>query len=271
MMDKSPKTNLPRIVARPLARLAVRFLSWGGYSVTKNTGYAHDEMVLPTVSLEFMKKERFVRAYRAGMESGHRYSKLAGTSDADIHLEFRVATALWAAAHCRQLEGDFVECGVYTGIFSLAVCDYIDFNKTGKHFWLFDTFAGHPNDQKDTAERPAYTSEIVEAYSDHYEMTKAKFAKFPNASLIRGSVPDTLPMVPIEKVCYLSIDMNLWKPEVAALDYFWPKLVPGAIVILDDYGRSQFPLLCENEDRWAVAHGVEILTMANGQGLMIKP
>jgi O-methyltransferase len=266
-----PNTGFARRAGQQFSRLAARYLRWRGYEVVKRLGYAHDEMVLPTVSLEFMKKDRFVRAYRAGIESGHRYSKLAGISDADIHMEFRVATALWAAAHAAKREGDFVECGVYTGIFSLAVCDYIDFNKTGKRFWLFDTFAGHPDDQKDAAERLAYTSEIVEAYSDHYEMTKAKFAKYPQATLVRGQVPGTLATVPINKVCYLSIDMNLWKPEIAALDYFWPKLVPGAIVVLDDYGRSQFPLLCEKEDRWAAAHSVEILTMANGQGLMIKP
>jgi O-methyltransferase len=38
--------------------------------------------------------------------------------------------------------GDFVECGVNTGIFSLAVCEYVDFNRLDKSLWLFDTYKG---------------------------------------------------------------------------------------------------------------------------------
>ena len=52
-----------------------------------------------------------------------------------------------AAAQGTSLPRDFVECGVYTGILSLAVCDYVDFNHTGTAFHLIDTFCGIPKDQ----------------------------------------------------------------------------------------------------------------------------
>ena len=55
------------------------------------------------------------------------------------------------------------------------------------------------------------------------------------AKLVRGMVPDTLTTVSIDKVCYLAIDMNIVAPEIAALRYFWDKLVPGAVVVFDDY------------------------------------
>ena len=53
------------------------------------------------------------------------------------------------------LAGDFVECGTNTGIMSLAICKYIDFNNTGKRFFLFDTYCGIPEEQILPEERHA--------------------------------------------------------------------------------------------------------------------
>jgi hypothetical protein len=91
----------------------------------------------------FQKDPRFVAASRRGMASGHHISREPGSDD-DIHIEWRAHVVLWAATHAARLEGEFVECGVNTGIYSLAICEYIDFNRTGKSFYLFDTFAGFP-------------------------------------------------------------------------------------------------------------------------------
>ncbi len=110
----------------------------------------------------------------------------------------------WAARHASHLEGDFVECGVNTGIFSLAICNYIDFNRTGKSFYLFDTFCGIPVEQMLPTERPARVSENGTMYEECYETAKRNFAPYPRAQLIRGRVPDTLTQAPIGKVCYLS-------------------------------------------------------------------
>ena len=55
-----------------------------------------------------------------------------------------MAVCCWAAQHGTRLPGDFVECGVNTGILSLAVCKYVGFNDLDKSFYLFDTFAGIP-------------------------------------------------------------------------------------------------------------------------------
>jgi O-methyltransferase len=84
-------------------------------------------------------------------------------------------------------------------------------------------------------------------------------------------VPDTLPGAGIDRVCYLSIDMNIAWPERKAIEYFWPKLSPGAFVVLDDYGFHGFEeqLHCMNE--FARNVGVEILALPTGQGLIAKP
>ena len=182
------------------------------------------------------------------------------------------ARVLWAAAVGARLPGDFVECGVNTGVFSLAVCEYLDFNALDRSFWLFDTFRGIPAEQISDVERERGRLEENEAfYSDCFQLAQANFAPFPRAHLIRGRVPDTLADAPIERVAYLSLDMNIAEPELAALEHFWDRLSPGAPVLFDDYARGGYGAQTDALDAAAAEKGVEILALPTGQGLLMRP
>lgn len=65
--------------------------------------------------------------------------------------------------------------------------------------------------------------------------------------------------------------MNIAAPEIAALEFFWDKLTPGAPVILDDYGWAHYRPQKEAMDDFATRKGVQILTLPAGQGLLLKP
>jgi O-methyltransferase len=215
--------------------------------------YQGDFLATWNKSVDFLKDARFVSAYRRG-------------SNLDIHIEWRIHTCCWAAAHARNLLGDFVECGVNTGIMSLAVCEYIDFNSTDKTFWLFDTFNGTPLEQLTEEERMAGRQVAAKNYFECYELTCRNFAAFSNARLVKGRIPDSFAEVVIGEVAYLSIDMNIVVPELAALEFFWPKLVPGAVVVLDDYGWKQCAIQKRAHDAFARSVGVEIMLLPTGQG-----
>jgi O-methyltransferase len=207
-------------------------------------------------------------AYRRGINSGH---VLGGAPNVDFHVEWRAAVACWAAQHGAKLPGDFVECGVNTGIFSLAVCEYVDLNSLDKSFYLFDTFSGIPAAQMSPHERAARSDFNSRVYPECYELACRNFAEFRRAVLVRGTVPETLASVAIEKVAYLSIDMNIAYPERKAIEHFWPKLSSGAFVLLDDYGWQGYEEQMEAMDDFARSQRVEILALPTGQGLMIKP
>lgn len=224
--------------------------------------YVGDGMQLVGKSLAWAKDADFARAYAAGMATGHRYG--------NIRIDWRVHVACWAASHARRLAGDFVECGVNTGILSVAVCTHLDFNSLDKDFWLFDTFEGSPVEQMSPGEVAPRVRENARWYGSCYDLARRNFAPWPRARLIRGRVPETLAGGP-ERVCYLSIDMNLVEPEIAAIEHFWPRLSPGAPIILDDYGRTHFALQREAMDRFAERERVNILTLPTGQGLLLKP
>lgn len=249
---------------RELFRSVARRLN---YVRVPHVSYHGDGLVTSGKHVPFLHDARFMEAYRRAINSGH---MIAGELNVDLHIEWRVAVACWAAQHACHLRGDFVECGVNTGILSLAICDYIDFNKTGKSFFLFDTFSGIPESQMSERERGSrYISNTK--YPDCYAQVQKNFEKFPNATLVRGIVPESLSTVQIESVSYLSLDMNIAYPERKAIEHFWPRLSPGALVVLDDYGWTDYQEQRLTLDEFAQQQGVSILTLPTGQGLMIKP
>lgn len=230
-----------------------------------------DNLMVWSKNVDFLHDHTFKEAYRVGISSGHKFGQAYGVGD-DLHVEWRVHVCCWAAHHAMHLEGDFVECGVNTGIYSLAVAHFIDLNASGKSMWLFDTFSGIPEDQLSDEERALGRVEINrKLYGECFEIARQNFAPFPRARLVRGRVPESLSTVSIDRVCYLSIDLNAAYPERAALEHFWDKLVPGAPVLLDDYAWQGHEPQKRAMDEFAGRNQVEILTLPTGQGLLLKP
>jgi hypothetical protein len=250
-------------LSKRVSALAARF----GYVRLKHITYNGDGLITGARNVSFLRDGRFMDAYRYGMFSGH---MIGGGTSIDLHIEWRVAVCCWAAQHGTRLDGDFVECGVNTGILSLAVCKYVGFNDFDKSFYLFDTFAGIPESQMSEDER---TDRLISntKYPDCFDLARENFSQFPRARLVRGIVPESLSTVQVGRVAYLSIDMNIAYPERMAIEHFWPKLATGAIVVLDDYGWTRYEAQKETMDEFARSVGVEILTLPTGQGLLVKP
>jgi hypothetical protein len=245
--------------------------NWVAMRDSRSPSYSSPCLQVWQHSVSFLEDKRFKNAYRDGMETARDFLVRIGAGP-DVRHEWPVAVCCWAAWHAKHLEGDFVECGTNTGILSKAVCEYLDFNALDKDFYLFDTYCGIPIEQISDHERSLGRDRMSNAlYRECFEAAKLTFADYPRVRLIRGVVPDTLPTVRIERVCYLSIDMNIAYPEYAALEYFWNKLSPGAPVLLDDYGKLKFIEQKLAMDTFAQSRGLRILDLPTGQGLLLKP
>jgi hypothetical protein len=230
--------------------------------------YSNDALISFN-SHAFLDDPDFKRAYQRG-------ARALGDEDW-YQWQWRVHVGLWAASSASHLDGDFVECGVSYGFLSSAVMEYLDWDTLGKTFYLLDTFAGLDPRFVTDGERESGALEKSEQhmrngmYVDSVDSVRANFAQWKNQRIIVGAVPETLDEVDSHAVAYLHIDMNCAPPEVAALRYFWPKLVPGAFVLLDDYanrGRDEQRLAM---DEVATELGVKICALPTGQGLLVKP
>jgi hypothetical protein len=225
--------------------------------ISKHCTSWHDGLITFN-NADFLQDPKFIHAYKLGEETGSWRGAI---------VQWRCYTACWCANYAMNLEGDFVECGVYKGGLTRASIDYISFDKMlDKKWYLLDTFEGFPSDQKDSV------NPSPGLYADNpLESVSSTFSKFSNIIIIKGRVPQTLSQVPSEKIAYLSIDMNAASPEIATGSFFWDKLVPGAPILLDDYGFLDHINQKHAWDAWAKDHNVEILTLPSGQGLILKP
>jgi O-methyltransferase len=257
MIKNSVKRILPeRVVA------SARRAFWPDRQFPSPPSYNSDGLIT-WHNCDFKNDPRFRKAYMAG-------ERTKSWKGADIH--WRAYVACWAADQVRQLEGDFVECGVNRGGLARAVVEYVDFKHVNRTFYLLDTFRGLSEKYISEEERKrGFTPTMGGYYEECYDDVVETFREFSNVSIIRGTVPDTLSQVRATKVCYLSIDMNCAEPEIAAIDFFWAKLVPGAFVVLDDYGWQGHILQKQAFDQFAERQGVHVLSLPTGQGLLVKP
>lgn len=215
---------------------------------------------------DFMQDPDFRRAYERGCQAAHDYG-----------WHWRVHIGLWAAFSASKLNGDFVECGVNRGFLSSAIMAHLNWDALGKTFYLLDTFEGID---------PLYCSEAdIKAgaieknnkaladgfYVKNVDSVRENFSEWHNISIIEGSIPETLDQVKADQIAFLHIDMNCSPPEIAALTYFWDRLVPGAIILLDDYAYIGFEPQKQAMDAFARQHNLQIASLPTGQGLLLRP
>lgn len=225
--------------------------------LTPNFTYSYDGLIT-NKNCDFMKDSKFIEAYTKG--------RMQWDIPGLYYWTFHVIQ--WAAFHAKQLEGDFVECGVNRGIQAMSGMTYINFKSLkNRKYYLFDTFCGLDKELSSEVEYLRY----INAYPDCYEFVVDSFKEYPNVVIVKGSVPKTLPQVDIRKVAYLHIDMNCVLPEVEALKFFWPKLETGGIVILDDNGWPGHENQKRAMDNFVLSVGVKVLSLPTGQGMIIKP
>jgi hypothetical protein len=245
-------------------KLIRRLFELSGWTVSKIRPEAYDQDNLYSFhNHDFMADPAFVKAYRRGV--------LAAADD--YHWHWRVHVGLWAASAASKLPGDFVECGVNRGFLSSAIMDYLDWDALGKTFYLMDTFSGIDERYITAEERVGGILERnrSEFYTTNVESVRRNFAEWMNLKIVAGAIPDTLAAVESERIAYLHLDMNCAPPEVAAFEHFWDRLVPGALVLLDDYAYKGFESQKLAMDGAARKVNLQILSLPTGQGLLLKP
>lgn len=202
-------------------------------------------------NLSFLNDQPFVDAIARHAET-----------DVEKSIIWRTAVLVWAARNGLKREGAFVECGCYRGISARIICDTLDFNKTDKDYYLYDLF--------EYPESGARFSKLSELGPNLYEDVKQRFADIPRARIVKGAVPDSLHANAPEMISFLHIDMNDVEPEIGALDVLFDRVVPGGIIILDDYGYVPYVAQRDAEHVWFANRGYHVIELPTCQGMVIR-
>jgi O-methyltransferase len=151
------------------------------------------------------------------------------------------------------IPGDFVECGVWRGGSSmLAAHTFAHAGVTDRHIWLYDTFSGMPQPGEsdvDWAGRPAadvmagddpVAAELVTAAASLDEVKRAlALIEYPYERLhfVEGLVEETIPGEAPDQIAILRLDTDWEASTRHELKHLWPRLSPGGVLIIDDYGH----------------------------------
>ena len=167
-----------------------------------------------------------------------------------------------AAYHCVQLDGDFVECGAYTGVGVKTVIDYLGGPTFPKDFWIYDLF----EHEEGMLHHP-----MPEHGPGLYERVRQKFEPYPQVKIFKGHIPEVFDRQSPDAIAYLHIDLNEAPAEIATLDAFFDRVVPGGLIVLDDYEWSG-PYRKQKlaEDPWFQQRRYRVFPLPTGQGIVIK-
>lgn len=208
-----------------------------------------------------LNEPKFKEAFRLAHSTGS-FKGAWGSVDP----EYRAYIYCWSAYQCKDLEGDFVECGVNKGGMARAAIHYTDMTPQSKRkFYLLDTYEGTPVHFLNEKERKTHN-----VYEECYTDVKNNFKDFSNVIIVRGEVPGTLEHVKSDKIAFISLDMNCVAPEIEAANYFWDKLSIGGIIVLDDYNNIGHERQKEAFDEFCSLKNMKVMSLPTGQGLIIK-
>lgn len=166
----------------------------------------------------------------------------------------RIAMLVDATLHVvrNKIPGDLVECGVWKGGSTMAMATTL--NRLGvrdRNLWLYDTFEGmsaptssdSSYDGLDAAVQLASQDKdlptSVWCYSPIEEVRRNVLSTaFPEALLrfVKGKVEDTIPQEAPSQIALLRLDTDWYESTRHELEHLYPRLTPGGILIIDDYG-----------------------------------
>lgn len=160
-------------------------------------------------------------------------------------------------------DGDLAECGVYKGASAWLMCRRA--RSTNKTIFLFDSFQG--------LSRPSETDGTwwkEGALSAGEEFVRKNLEEFSNFRVLPGWIPARFPEVAERRFCFLHVDVDLHEPTLKSIEFFYPRMSPGGVMLFDDYGFGTCPGARAAIDEFFADKPEPVLDLPTGQGLVIR-
>ena len=153
-----------------------------------------------------------------------------------------------------DIEGDFVECGVWKGGSAMLIAMYlVKHNVLDRTIYLYDTYEGMPiptsedfkvgGDDKNNASKNWVNKKRDDhndwCYSPHSEVQNNLLSTGIDSQfvqLVKGKVEETIPQVVPKSIALLRLDTDWYESTKHELVHLYPLLIKRGVLIIDDYG-----------------------------------
>jgi len=266
----TPISRLPRPLRYPALLLrhiliVLRLIPKPSEAPSQSTGpdYVYEADGLATVYFSpFLADAEWSRAYEEMATDW--YPDQPGF---DIRWRMWILTSV--ARQVRALPGDIAEFGVYRGGCARMILETVGLD-AGRRYHLFDTFAGIPDSELTERERAeGYAGRLADT---SVEVVEERLGPWRDALVFHaGDVFETAPKADTGDLSLVHMDLNASAPTRVALEYSYPRLVPGGAIVFDDYGWD--PTSYEQRD--VIEHFCgplpeNVVALPSGQALLSK-
>lgn len=176
---------------------------------------------------------------------------------------------LWSlVAQTRMLSGSLIEVGVWRGGTGALIATRAAGCGIAEPVYLCDTFRGVV---KASQEDPGYRGgEHADTSRRHVEALLSRLG-LVNARILEGVFPeDTARLVADSAFRFCHIDVDVYRSARESVEWLWPRLVVGGVVVYDDYGFDT----CSGVTRWVDEQASEadrvVLHNLNGHAVVVK-
>jgi O-methyltransferase len=137
------------------------------------------------------------------------------------------AIVFYLAEFQNHTDGDYAEVGSYKGGSTKMICEA---KQEAKVLHAFDAFErGIP-----------FSSEVdsrflAGMFKSSYRQFMQRLSPYKNVRVYRGIFPDSAAPVEKRKFSFVHLDVDVYQTTLASLDFFYPRLTRGGIIISHDY------------------------------------
>lgn len=159
------------------------------------------------------------------------------------------------------VDGDTVECGSYQGMSSYVICHR---TQPGRRHHVFDSFEGLS--APGVADGPHWAPGDLSAQEQVVIDNLSGF----DVVTYKGWIPSRFAEVSERKFALAHIDVDLYEPTRDALEFLYPRVSPGGVIVCDDYGFGTCPGAKRAFDEYMSDKPERVLSIPTGQGLILR-
>ena len=202
---------------------------WAAYSVLRSTPV--ERCPAPWARLLDIKVPRSVR----------RNPEKSPLGESNIKIIFELLR------RASKIPGDVAECGVFRGSSLLAIGLCVKQHLLCKVVHGFDSFEGFGESVEFDLRLGGQESndKRVGGFNEtSYELVRQKVAKLDLEDVVRlhkGFFASTLPECSDEAFSFVHLDCDIYESYKECLNFFYPRMPPGGIILFDEYNDPPWP------------------------------